>query len=218
MDGAMRAMVLEDREKLVLRELPIPRIGPDDILFRVLYASICGTDLPSYRDLHYLQKMPVVLGHEFTGVVVETGSRVKDIPVGLRFMGTNFEWCGICEACLCGDVIACPTVINRQLGAGRDGIFAEYAVLHKARLGLSVFPLPDCINDLEGTLCEPMGVGVTSVNGVLHPTDSDRIVVYGAGIINIPYRHGQCLIVRCCDGCDLVNWHFCAIYRHAHTI
>ena len=77
MDGTMRAIVLEDREKLVLRELPIPQIGPDDILFRVLYASICGTDLPSYRDLHYLQKMPVVLGHEFTGVVVETGSHIK---------------------------------------------------------------------------------------------------------------------------------------------
>lgn len=197
MDGTMRAIVLEDREKLVLRELPIPQIGPDDILFRVLYASICGTDLPSYRDLHYLQKMPVVLGHEFTGVVVETGSHIKDIPVGLRFMGTNFEWCGTCEACLRSDVTACPTVINRQLGAGRNGVFAEYAVLHKARLGLSVFPLPDCINDLEGTLCEPMGVGVTSVNGVLHPTDSDRIVVYGAGIIGQSYIQAIKAVCNC---------------------
>ncbi len=183
----MRAVYLEDREKLVLKEVPIPEIGPDDILFRVVCASICGTDIPSYKDLHYLQKLPIILGHEFTGIVEKVGENVKDIPVGMRFMGTNIEWCGECETCRSGNVISCPTIINRQLGAGRDGVFADYGVLHKAKLGLSVFPLPDSVSDFHGALCEPMGVGVTSVNHVLKPVDEDRIVIYGAGIIGQSY-------------------------------
>ncbi len=77
MKGTMRAMVLEGAGKLARKEVPIPEIGPDDILFKVSYASICGTDLPAYSKLHYLTRLPIIIGHEFTGYVVETGRNIK---------------------------------------------------------------------------------------------------------------------------------------------
>ena len=99
MEGTMKAMVLEGPGKLIYKEVPIPKIGPRDVLFKISYAAVCGGDLPAYRDLHYVQHVPIIIGHEFTGYVVEVGEEVKDIPVGMRFMGTSIEGCGECEVC-----------------------------------------------------------------------------------------------------------------------
>ena len=70
MEGTMKAMVLEGPGRLVYQQVPIPKIGPRDILFKISYAAVCGGDLPAYRDLHYLQHTPIIIGHEFTGYVV----------------------------------------------------------------------------------------------------------------------------------------------------
>ncbi len=197
MIGTMKAAILTGQETIEVCEVPIPDIGPEDILFKVHYASICGTDLPAYRDLHYVTKMPVILGHEFTGTVVEVGEKVEGIRPDTRFMGTNFEWCGECEDCRAGNVLACKTVIDRGLGLGRDGVFAEYSVLHKAKLGLSVFPLPECIDDLHGAVCEPMAVGVTAVKNAIHPQDGERVVIYGAGIIGQSFVQAMKAACKC---------------------
>lgn len=185
MEGMMKAMVLEGPGKLVYKDVPIPKIGPRDVLFKVSYASVCGGDLPAYRELHYLQHTPIIIGHEFTGYVVEVGSEVKDIPVGMRFMGTSIEGCGECEVCKNGGADwECPYSTKYGLGFGRDGVFAEYSVIHHAQLGVSVHPLPDNINDLQGSTCEPMCVGIGNVDQLIKPNSKgERIVIYGAGII-----------------------------------
>lgn len=185
MEGFMKAMVLEGPGKLVYKEVPIPKIGPRDVLFKISYASVCGGDLPAYRDLHYLQHTPIIIGHEFTGYVVEVGDQVKDIPVGMRFMGTSIEGCGECEVCKNGGKDwECPYSTKFGLGFGRDGVFAEYSVIHHAQLGVSVHPLPDNINDLVGSTCEPMCVGIGNVDSLIKPKPrGERIVIFGAGII-----------------------------------
>ena len=187
MEGTMRAMVVTEPGKMELQELPIPKIGPRDILFKISYAAVCGGDLPAFYEGRYIQHYPITIGHEFTGYVVEVGEEVKDIPVGMRFMGTNLEWCGDSEACKSGNVFACEDITKKGLGFGRDGVFAEYSVIHNAMLGVSVIPLPDNINDLIGSTCEPMCVGA-GVADTLNVKDGDHIVIYGAGII------GQSLI------------------------
>lgn len=187
MDGTMKAMVVTEPGKMELREVPIPKIGPKDILFKISYASVCGGDLPAFYEGRYVQHYPITIGHEFTGYVVEVGDEVEDIPVGMRFMGTNLEWCGECEACKSGNVFACEDITKKGLGFGRDGVFAEYSVLHNAKLNVSVYPLPDTINDLCGATCEPMCVGA-GVADTLNIKDGDHIAVYGCGII------GQSLI------------------------
>lgn len=145
---------------------------------------MCGGDLPAYRDLHYLQHTPIIIGHEFTGYVVEVGDEVKDIPVGMRFMGTSIEGCGECGVCKSGGKDwECPYSTKHGLGFGRDGVFAEYSVIHHAQLGVSVHPLPDNVNDMVGATCEPMCVGIGNIGLIKpHPT-GERIVIYGAGII-----------------------------------
>lgn len=187
MEGTMRAMVVTEPGKMELRQVPIPKIGPKDILFKITYASVCGGDLPAFYEGRYIQHYPITIGHEFTGYVVEAGEEVKDIPVGMRFMGTNIQWCGECEACKAGRFFECEDVVKKGLGFGVDGVFAEYGVLHNAMLNVSVYPLPDSINDLEGATCEPMcvGAGVADTLGI---KDGDKVVIYGTGII------GQSLI------------------------
>mgnify|MGYP005970220921 FL=1 len=184
MEGTMKAMVLEGPGRLVYQQVPIPKIGPRDILFKISYAAVCGGDLPAYRDLHYLQHTPIIIGHEFTGYVVEVGDQVKDIPVGMRFMGTSIEGCGECEVCKNGGKDwECPYSTKYGLGFGRDGVFAEYSVIHHAQLGVSVHPLPDSINDMVGATCEPMCVGIGNVGLIKPQPRGERIVIYGAGII-----------------------------------
>ncbi len=182
MEGTMRAWFITAPGKMEMREVPIPKIGPKDILFKVSYAAICGGDLPAFKKGSYLQHYPITTGHEFTGYVVEVGDEVKDIPVGLRFMGTNIQWCGECEACKSGNFFACDDVTRKGLGFGVNGVFAEYSVLHNAMLNISVYPLPDSINDLEGATCEPMcvGAGVADITGL---KGGERVAIYGAGII-----------------------------------
>ena len=184
MEGTMKAMVLEGPGRLVYQQVPIPKIGPRDILFKISYAAVCGGDLPAYRDLHYLQHTPIIIGHEFTGYVVEVGDQVKDIPVGMRFMGTSIEGCGECEVCKNGGKDwECPYSTKYGLGFGRDGVFAEYSVIHHAQMGVSVHPLPDSINDMVGATCEPMCVGIGNVGLIKPQPRGERIVIYGAGII-----------------------------------
>lgn len=182
MKGTMKAWFVTGPGKMEMREVPIPEIGPKDILFKISYAAICGGDHYAYHDNRYLQKLPITIGHEFCGYVVEAGSEVKDIPVGMRFMGTNIQWCGECPACKSGNFFACDDVTRMGLGFGVDGVFAEYSVLHNAMLNVSVYPLPDNVNDRDGALCEPFCVGA-GITDLLNLKDGDNVVIYGAGII-----------------------------------
>ncbi|MCI8992504.1 MAG: alcohol dehydrogenase catalytic domain-containing protein [Eubacterium sp.] len=182
MEGTMKAWFITEPGKMEMREVPIPKIGPKDILFKVSYAAVCGGDLPAYEKGSYLQHFPITTGHEFTGYVVEVGEEVEGIEPGLRFMGTNLEWCGECEACKSGNMFACEDITKKGLGFGTNGVFAEYSVIHNAMLNVSVYPLPDNINDLEGSTCEPMcvGAGVADTLGI---QGNETIAIYGAGII-----------------------------------
>lgn len=182
MKGIMKAWFLTEPGKMELRRVPIPQIGPRDILFRVSYASICGGDLTAVKRGTYIRHYPITGGHEFTGHVVEAGREVQDIPVGLRFMGINFQYCGRCSACRAGARIACEAIARSWFGFGVNGVFAEYGVLHNAIRNVSVFPLSDRINDLEGTTCEPMSIGVAIANA-LQLNGGENVVIYGAGII-----------------------------------
>ncbi|WP_363315744.1 alcohol dehydrogenase catalytic domain-containing protein [uncultured Flavonifractor sp.] len=79
MEGTMRAWYVTAPGKMEMRQVPIPKIGPKDILFKVSYAAVCGSDLHAFDYGMAIQHYPIILGHEFTGYVVEAGSEVKDI-------------------------------------------------------------------------------------------------------------------------------------------
>jgi L-iditol 2-dehydrogenase len=157
MRGKMKAAVMTGigRMEIVERETPVP--APKEVLVKIEYVGICGSDLHYYeagRIGDYVVKPPFVLGHEAGGVVVEIGSDVWDLKVGDRVALEPGKTCGRCEFCRTGRYNLCPDVIFFATPPV-DGVFQEYAA-HEAAL---CFKLPDNVSSLEGALIEPLAVG-----------------------------------------------------------
>lgn len=186
MEGMMRAVVLEEPKKFVLKEVPIPKIGSKDVLLKVKYAGICGSDFPIYNEGLFVPKLPQVIGHEASAVIVEKGAEVQGVEVGDRVTGTNIQFCGHCAACKAtpaGEYAwGCENMASMGLGFGVPGVFADYFVIHDVIPGVSLYKIDDSVDDLTGAAIEPMctGAGWTDVP---EPKPGDKIVITGAGII-----------------------------------
>ncbi len=182
MEGMMKVAVMTGLKKIEFENRPIPQPKDDEVLVKLDYVGICGSDLHYYETGaigDYVVKPPFVLGHEPGGVVVEVGRTVSHLKVGDRVALEPGKTCGQCEFCkqgkynLCKDVIffATPPV---------DGVFQEY-VAHEANL---CFKLPDNVSTLEGALIEPLAVGFhAAVQGDAHL--GQKAVVMGAGCIGL---------------------------------
>src|ERR671939_90592 len=127
----MKALVKKHREPgLWLDEVPVPMIGIDDVLVQILRTGICGTDVHIYNWDAWAQKtipVPMVVGHEFVGRIVEVGSNVKDFHVGDVVSGEGHVVCGRCRNCLAGRRHLCAHTSG--VGVNRPGCFAEYISL-----------------------------------------------------------------------------------------
>ena len=117
-------------EGLWLEDVPRPTIGINDVLIKVLRTGICGTDLHIYKWDAWAQQtipVPMVVGHEFVGEIVEVGSNVKDFHVGEIVSGEGHVVCGRCRNCLAGRRHLCKD--TQGVGVNRPGAFAEYLSL-----------------------------------------------------------------------------------------
>lgn len=182
MQGKMKIAVMEGIGKMGFTEKDIPQTTDNEVLVKIEYVGICGSDLHYYetgRIGDYIVNPPFVLGHEPGGTVVEVGKKVKHLKVGDRVALEPGKTCGQCEFCktgkynLCSDVIffATPPV---------DGVFQEY-VAHEAEL---CFKLPDNVSTLEGALIEPLAVGFhAGMQGGAHA--GQTAVVTGSGCIGL---------------------------------
>src|SRR5947209_7835239 len=124
----MKAVVKAKAEPgLWLEEVPVPEAKGDDVLIRVLKASICGTDVHIYNWDAWAQKtipVPMTVGHEFVGTIVETGSNVHDFRAGDIVSGEGHVVCGHCRNCLAGRRHLCKD--TKGIGVNRPGAFAEF--------------------------------------------------------------------------------------------
>ncbi len=182
MQGTMKTAVMTDLRKVEIQSRPIPQPKEDEVLVKIEYVGICGSDLhyfESGRIGDFIVHPPFVLGHEAGGTVVELGSKVKNLKAGDRVAMEPGRTCGHCEFCregkynLCRDVqfFATPPV---------DGVFQEY-VAHEAGL---CFRLPDNVSTMEGALIEPLAVGMhAAAQGDAHL--GQTAVVTGAGCIGL---------------------------------
>jgi threonine 3-dehydrogenase len=139
----MKALVKKNKEVgLWLDEVPMPTIGINDVLIKVLRTGICGTDLHIYKWDAWAQKtipVPLVIGHEFVGVIVEVGSNVADFEVGEIVSGEGHVVCGRCRNCLAGRRHLCKN--TQGVGVNRPGAFAEYIALPYSNVWVHV-PFP----------------------------------------------------------------------------
>ena len=127
----MKALVKKKKDVGVwLDEVPVPTVGINDVLIKVLRTGICGTDLHIYKWDTWAQKaipVPLVIGHEFVGTIVEVGSNVTDFDVGDIVSGEGHVVCGRCRNCLAGRRHLCKD--TQGVGVNRAGAFAEYIAL-----------------------------------------------------------------------------------------
>ena len=157
MKGKMKVAVMFGIGKMGFEERDIPQPKDDEVLVKLEYVGICGSDLHYYESGaigDYVVKPPFVLGHEPGGTVVEVGKNVTHLKVGDRVALEPGKTCGHCEFCKTGRYNLCPDVVFFATPPV-DGVFQEY-VAHEAGL---CFKLPDNVSTMEGALIEPLAVG-----------------------------------------------------------
>lgn len=182
MNGTMKVAVMEQIDKITYEERPIPTPKPHEVLVKLEYVGICGSDMHYYhtgRVSNFIVEPPFVLGHEAGGTVVEVGSAVTHLKPGDRVAMEPGTVCGKCEFCKSGKYNLCP---NMEFWATPpyDGVYQEYAV-HEANL---CFKLPDHVSTLEGALIEPLAVGFHAANlGEAHVGQTG--LVFGSGCIGL---------------------------------
>ncbi|MCL6547649.1 MAG: alcohol dehydrogenase catalytic domain-containing protein [Alicyclobacillus sp.] len=177
----MKALVYHGPRQLSVERVPIPEIGPRDVLVRVKNCGICGSDVHSYKAGFYIEPGQI-MGHEFMGVVAAVGTEVEGIEEGERVTGFSAGVCGTCYWCQRGQHNLCPELFRNSTGYGRPGAFAEYVKIENAVPGVSVHKLPDEIDDETGATVEPTSVGVLTAK-LAGVQPGDKVVVLGAGMI-----------------------------------
>ncbi len=174
----MKQAVLVDERRVEVREVPEPVPGPGDVLVQVKRSGICGSDLHTYKGEFPLLKPPLVMGHEFSGIVVDVGEGVEERRVGDRVAVFPIVQCGVCSYCQEGKPALCPDL--RFLGGVLDGGHAEYVVASEEK----AITIPDQMSLEEAALIEPTAVALHASDlAVLKP--GDRTLIIGAGTIGI---------------------------------
>lgn len=177
----MKAVVKYAKGKglVEMREVAEPRVGQGDVLVEVKAVSVCGSDLHIYHDNHPYWP-PVVLGHEFAGVIAALGEDVQGWKVGDRIVSeTRTGSCGVCYTCQSGFPQSCEH--KRAYGIGINGAFAKY-VAGPARL---LHRLPDNVPFEVGAMVEPIAVCVAAILERCGLQAGDTVVVTGPGPIGL---------------------------------
>jgi threonine 3-dehydrogenase len=177
----MKALVKrESTPGLWLEDVPIPEFGINDVLIKIDRTGICGTDLHIYNWDEWAQKtipVPMVVGHEFVGEIVETGSNVADFKAGDIVSGEGHVVCGRCRNCFAGRRHLCAA--TKGIGVNRPGAFAEYISLPMT----NVWKHAAGINLDMAALFDPFGNAVHTA--LSFPVLGEDVLITGAGPIGI---------------------------------
>jgi threonine 3-dehydrogenase len=177
----MKALVKAAAQRgLWIEEVPEPQVGFNDVKVRVLSTGICGTDLHIYEWDAWAREaiaVPLVIGHEFVGEIVETGSNVTDFEIGDRVSGEGHVVCGRCRNCLAGRRHLCAH--TQGIGVNRQGAFAEYVVLPMTNIWRHAPGIPLDV----AAIFDPFGNAVHTA--LAFPVLGEDVLVTGAGPIGI---------------------------------
>jgi len=173
----MMAVVKESAAPgLAYKKLPVPRPGPGQVLVKVAAASVCGTDSLIYEWAPWAASritLPRVIGHEFAGVVEETGEGVVGTETGDRVSAESHYFCGRCYQCRTGRPEVCAN--HKIMGVDADGSFAEHIVVPAANIWHNHPDIPDDVASLQ----EPLGNAVDTV--AAEDISGKRVLITGAG-------------------------------------
>jgi len=181
MSNMMRALVKSRPEPGIwMEDVPVPEVGPNDVLIKVKKSAICGTDVHIWNWDQWAQKtVPVglVTGHEFVGTVADVGKAVTEYKIGQRVSGEGHIVCGHCRNCRAGRGHLCRNTLG--VGVNRPGTFAEYVAIPQH----NVVVIPDDVPDEIAAIFDPLGNAVhTALSFNLVGED---VLLTGAGPIGI---------------------------------
>ena len=177
----MKSLVKAKAEKGIwLQDTPKPEVGHNDLLIKIRKTAICGTDMHIYNWDEWSQQtipVPMVVGHEYVGEVVEMGQEVRGFEIGDRVSGEGHITCGHCRNCRAGRRHLCRNTTG--VGVNRPGAFAEYLAIP----AFNAFKIPDNISDELASIFDPFGNAVhTALSFDLVGED---VLITGAGPIGI---------------------------------
>lgn len=184
----MRAAVWHGYKDLRIEEKPVPVPGRDQVLIKVDWAGICGTDRHEYEGPNFIpvkkphrltgRTAPLTLGHEFSGRIEQIGENVSGWNIGDRVTANGSLTCGVCEACKSGRYNICQKL--GFLGVGNDGAFADFVVVDADKL----FTIPEGVTQREAAVAEPLACGIHATH-LLGDISGRDVVVIGPGIIGL---------------------------------
>jgi L-iditol 2-dehydrogenase len=178
----MKAAVLHGAGDLRVEEVPVPELGPEDVLVRVRACGVCTSDVHYFlhgRIGKYIVEEPMIVGHELAGDVVAIGPAVTSLGLGARVALEPGVTCGRCRMCKAGRYNLCPAV-SFYATPPVQGAMSEYAVIRSD----FAHPLPDAASYEHGALCEPISVGIHCCN-LTDVRPGDTVVILGAGPIGL---------------------------------
>ncbi|MBM7565038.1 zinc-dependent alcohol dehydrogenase [Paenibacillus sacheonensis] len=177
----MQALIYEGPQEMAIREVDIPSAGEDEILIRVAYSGICGSELSGYLGKNSLRKPPLVFGHEFSGTIAAIGSRAEAEgrwQIGQRVTANPLVTCGQCEPCLSGRQQLCTS--RKLLSAALPGSNAEYVKIPAA----FVYGVPDTVTLQQAAMTEPAACAIRAAE-LASPKPTDTVLIIGMGPIGL---------------------------------
>lgn len=173
----MKQVTLVAPKKFEVSEVPVPEINDDQILIKVKTVGICGSDIHAYFGHHPFMSCPIVLGHEASGEIVKLGANVKNLAIGDRIVMRPQKICNECLQCTSGRYNICNTL--EVLGCQCTGASSDYYAMNEDL----AYKLPDNLDYAEGTIIEPLAVGVHAVKRGADDITGKKVLVSGAGTI-----------------------------------
>ena len=178
MKNSMRVAMWYSNRDVRIEEMPVPQIGPGELLVRIEASGICGSDVMEW---YRIDRAPLVLGHEIGGQVITLGEGVEKYRVGDRVTVAHHVPCNTCHYCLSGHPTACDTL--RQTNFDPGG-FTEYVRLPAINVDRGVFRLPDEVSYEEATFVEPLAC-VLRGQRQAHMPPGSSVLVIGSGIAGL---------------------------------
>lgn len=171
----MRVAMYYNNRDVRLEEIPTPKIGPGELLVKVIASGICGSDVMEW---YRIKKAPLVLGHEIAGEIVEVGEGVERYKIGDRVFVSHHIPCNTCHYCLRGYHTACETLHTTNYDPGG---FAEYIRVPRLNVDRGVFLLPDELSFEDGVFIEPLACVIRGQR-IANLQPGQSILILGSGI------------------------------------
>ena len=176
----MKALVYNGAKNLKVKDVPMPSVGENDVLIKILYCGVCGTDIHIYNGEGgaFETPTPLIIGHEFSGVVEKIGSKVTNVREGDLVTVDPNDTCGDCYFCKNAKQQFCENIIG--IGTTEDGGFAEYCSVSAKQ----VFKFDSKLDPLAAAMAEPVSCCVHGID-LCNIKHGDEVLVIGGGQIGL---------------------------------